>query len=107
MKDEREKFLNLLDNYPVVDKEKKEEKKSVKIIDLHLHTKLEAEEKIDMILKSSTKENLKKIIIICGKGIHSHDGPVIFKHIKEFLVRNKRKYKKIKTDKNNNIYVYF
>ncbi len=107
MKNEREKFLNLLENYPVFNKEKKEEKRNVKKIDLHLHTKLEAEEKIDMILKSSTKENLKKLIIICGKGTHSQDGPVIFKHIKEFLIKNKGKYKKIKTDKNNNIYLYF
>lgn len=102
------KFEELLNKYPVKNKDKNySDDKKTKTVDLHKHTRNEALEKVLIILKSAKKENLKKITLICGKGKHSVDEPVLFESVKNFLKENQNFYKNYKIDENNNIIVYF
>ncbi|MEO0281635.1 MAG: Smr/MutS family protein [candidate division WOR-3 bacterium] len=101
-------FEELLNRYPVKNKDENyNDDKKTKTVDLHKHTKTQALEKVLIILKSAKKENLKKLKLICGKGKHSNDEPVIFESVKNFLKENQNYFKNYKIDQNNNITIYF
>jgi DNA-nicking Smr family endonuclease len=102
------KFEELLNKYPVkIKDENYSDDKKTKTVDLHRHTKNEALEKVLIILKSAKKENLKTLKLICGKGKHSLEEPVLFESVKNFLKENQNHFKDFKIDENNNIIVYF
>ncbi|HAF06826.1 MAG: Smr/MutS family protein [bacterium] len=107
-KEEYKKFEELLERYLSSNKDKNVSKKlRLKILDLHGYKKDEALEKVLIILRSAKKESLEKLEIICGKGKHSENGPVLFESVKNFLKENKNYFKTFTFDKNNNIFVYF
>lgn len=102
------KFEELLNRYPVKNKDENYNyDRKTKTVDLHKYTKNEALEKVLIILKSAKKENLKKLKLICGKGKHSLEEPVLFESVKSFLKENQNYFKNYKIDENNNIIIYF
>lgn len=102
------RFEELLNKYPVKNKDENcSNDKKVKTIDLHKHTKSQALEKVLIILKSAKKENLKKLILICGKGKHSIEEPILFESVKKFLKENHNYFKNYNSDQDNNIFIYF
>ena len=54
-------------------------------IDLHGFKAREAVEKLACFISACKKENLKKILIIHGKGNHSSSGPVLQKIILQYI----------------------
>ena len=75
-----------------------------KIIDLHGYTLEEANKKIESIIEKSFKENISKIKIITGKGLHSQNekNPYVSKDLSilkysvpEFILNNTSLMKKI------------
>ena len=80
-----------------------------KIIDLHGYTLEEANKKVESIIEKSFKENISKIKIITGKGLHSQNekNPYVSKDfsilkysIPEFIRNNTGLMKKIIEIKN-------
>ena len=80
-----------------------------KIIDLHGYTLEEANKKIESIIEKSFKENISKIKIITGKGLHSQNekNPYVSKDLSilkysvpEFIRNNTGLMKKIIEIKN-------
>lgn len=59
-----------------------------KTVDLHGLTSKEALEKVQHFLKGCRKENLRKVLIIHGKGNHSENGPVLKNKIHQFLEKS-------------------
>jgi len=55
------------------------------VVDLHGLKKDEALGKLEGFLTESRRKGLKKVLIIHGKGIHSQQGPVLGKAVREFL----------------------
>jgi len=69
-----EKFITSEEK--VIDKDSKSNLKTSqksKYIDLHGYTLEEANKKIEKLIKKSYLEKIKKIIVVTGKGLHSHN----------------------------------
>ncbi len=54
-------------------------------LDLHGHTEAEARAMITGFITSMRRRNLRKGLIILGKGLHSHEGSVLKPLVREFL----------------------
>ena len=80
-------------------KEKEKENLKIKTIDLHGFTLNEANEKIENFINKAFEENIRKIIVVTGKGLHSKNDkdPYISKH---FGILKHSVPKFIKKDKN-------
>lgn len=89
------------------DEKKKIRRSRNKVIDLHGSNRYEAEDRVLSLLKSYKMENIFQMKIICGRGIHSNDEPVLFQHIKDLLDKNTNYYSRYRMDTNNNITVYW
>ena len=100
-KDKRdwESFLNSREKIPNKDQTDKIKKnyKTV-LIDLHGYTLEEANKKIEKFIKNAHKNNIYKIIVVTGKGIHSQSqkNPYVSKDLSilkysvpEFISNNK------------------
>ena len=75
-KDKRdwENFLNRREKIPNKDETDKIEKKyQTVLIDLHGFTLEEANKKIEKFIKNAYENNIYKIIVVTGKGIHSQN----------------------------------
>ncbi|MDD3803123.1 MAG: Smr/MutS family protein [bacterium] len=87
-----------------------ERKKSIndkiKKVDLHGSDRERAEEIIITTLKSNLYSKISKIVIVCGKGIHSKGHPVLRAHAENVLSGMKNYYERYTVDLNNNITVY-
>tara|TARA_B100000029_G_scaffold37938_1_gene35634 strand:+ start:14 stop:427 length:414 start_codon:yes stop_codon:yes gene_type:complete len=95
-----ESFLNSREKIPnkdQTDKIKKNYKKTV-LIDLHGYTLEEANKKIEKFIKNAHENNIYKIIVVTGKGIHSQSqkNPYVSKDLSilkysvpEFISNNK------------------
>tara|TARA_B100000965_G_C18951098_1_gene481413 strand:- start:72 stop:488 length:417 start_codon:yes stop_codon:yes gene_type:complete len=100
-KDKRdwENFLNRREKIPNKDETDKIKKKYKKaLIDLHGYTLEEANQKIEKFIKNSYENNVYKIIVVTGKGIHSQnqknpymskDLSILKYSIPEFISNNK------------------
>ena len=67
-----EEFLSKDEKLPNKDNfEKKKKRSKIKSLDLHGYTLDEANQTIDNFIKKSYKNNISKLVIITGKGIHS------------------------------------
>ncbi|MGE3063513.1 MAG: hypothetical protein AB7T10_07775 [bacterium] len=85
---------------------KKRNGNAEKRVDLHKATRERAEEIIVTALKSNAYSKTAKIVLICGRGIHSEGEPVLRRHAEEVLLKMKEYYEKYSVDLNNNITVY-
>ena len=93
------KFINSKEKLPNKDIEYQEKKIfKTKSIDLHGYTLDEANKKIEEFINKSFSENVNKLIIVTGKGIHSENekDPYISKDlgilkysVPEFIINNK------------------
>lgn len=81
----------------------KSRRKRKKEIDLHGMNRYDAEDVVTGLLRSYRHSDVMELTIICGKGRHSPAGPVIYRHIRDFLKSNSHLFSSMKTDKNNNI----
>jgi len=100
-----EKFLTSEEKLPDKDyKLKNKDYYKVKSIDLHGHTLEEANKSIQDFINKSYEKNIKKLIVITGKGLHSNNekNPYvskdlsILKHsVPEFIKNNIELSKKI------------
>ena len=100
-KDKRdwENFLNRREKIPNKDETDKIKKKyKTVLIDLHGYTLEEANKKIEKFVKNSYENNVYKIIVVTGKGIHSQnqknpymskDLSILKYSIPEFISNNK------------------
>lgn len=77
-----------------------------KTLDLHGANKEKATDMITTALKSNLYSKTLSIIIICGKGIHSEEHPVLREHAEKVLSGMKNYYDRYTVDLNNNITVY-
>tara|TARA_Y100001936_G_C15967079_1_gene608965 strand:- start:90 stop:512 length:423 start_codon:yes stop_codon:yes gene_type:complete len=93
------KFINSKEKLPNKDLKYQEKKIfKTKSIDLHGYTLDEANKKIEEFINKSFSENVNKLIIVTGKGIHSENekDPYISKDlgilkysVPEFIINNK------------------
>ena len=93
------KFINSKEKLPNKDLKYQEKKIfKTKSIDLHGYTLDEANKKIEEFINKSFSENVNKLIIVTGKGIHSDNekDPYISKDlgilkysVPEFIINNK------------------
>ena len=93
------KFINSKEKLPNKDIKYQEKKIfKTKSIDLHGYTLDEANKKIEEFINKSFSENVNKLIIVTGKGIHSENekDPYISKDlgilkysVPEFIINNK------------------
>ena len=68
------KFLNSTEKLPNKDfKHQKKENLKVRSIDLHGYTLDEANKTIEDFIKQAFSENVNKLIIVTGKGLHSEN----------------------------------
>ncbi len=98
-KDDWERFINSKEKLPNKDYTDKEKKKfQIKKIDLHGLNLIEANEKIEKFINTAFEEDIKKIIVITGKGLHSQNenDPYVSKDlgilkysVPEFIKKNK------------------
>lgn len=58
-------------------------------IDLHGLSLEEAKNRLSDFIEKAYRQNLKKVLIIHGKGIHSSNTPVLSKMVNEFIKENK------------------
>ncbi len=94
-----EKFINSKEKLPNKDYTDKEKKKfQIKKIDLHGFNLIEANKKIEKFINTAFEEDIKKIIVITGKGLHSQNenDPYVSKDfgilkysVPEFIKKNK------------------
>ncbi len=94
-----EKFINSKEKLPNKDyKDKEKNKLQVKKIDLHGFNLIEANEKIEKLINKAFEEDIKKIIVITGKGLHSQnendpyvskDFSILKYSVPEFIKKNK------------------
>ena len=107
-----EKFINSNEKLPNKDF-KYQEKKNLKIrsIDLHGYTLDEANKTIEKFINKAFSENVNKLIVVTGKGLHSQNekNPYvskdlgILKHaVPEYIKTNRERYEKLETDQINN-----
>tara|TARA_B100001250_G_C19665002_1_gene728854 strand:- start:588 stop:1007 length:420 start_codon:yes stop_codon:yes gene_type:complete len=94
-----EKFLHGKEKLP--NKDLKQQKKNIfkeRSIDLHGYTLDQANKVIEDLIKKSYEEKINKLIIVTGKGLHSHNekDPYVSKNLSilkysvpEFILNNK------------------
>ena len=85
-KDKRDwhKFINSTEKLPNKDfKHKKNKNLKVRSIDLHGYTLDEANKTIENFINKAFSENINKLIIVTGKGLHSENekDPYVSKHL--------------------------
>ena len=108
-----ENFISSKEELPNKDyKLKKKNNYKIKSIDLHGYTLEEANKSIKNFINKSYEENVNKLIIVTGKGIHSNNEKdpyvskefSILKHsVPEFIKKNMELVKKISEIKVANI----
>ena len=99
------KFINSTDRLPNKDLEYQKNKHlKVRSIDLHGYTLDEANKTIENFINKAFSENIKKLIIVTGKGLHSENekDPYVSKElgilkysVPEFITNNDRLMKMI------------
>ena len=104
-KNDWEEFLSKDEKLPNKDNfEKKRKSKKIKLLDLHGYTLDEANKTIENFIKKSYEDNISKLVIVTGKGLHSDNekNPYvskdlgILKHsIPEFIINNPELMNKI------------
>ena len=114
-KDKKDWNAFLESNERLRDKDQKElnEKYSqIKSLDLHGYTLEEANKKVEEFINNSYLNNVKKLIIVTGKGLHSnnYENPYVSKNLSilkysvpEYIKNNKNLMKKIIEIKEANI----
>ena len=112
-KDDWEEFLSKDEKLPNKDNFEKEKKiNKIKSLDLHGYTLDEANKTIENFIKKSYEDNISKLVIVTGKGLHSDNekNPYIskdlgiLKHsIPEFIRKNPELMNKIYDIKEANI----
>lgn len=75
-------------------------------IDLHGLNSERAKERVETSLKSNKFTNRRKVVIMCGKGIHSENGPVLIGEIEKILNSMKSYFKKYVYDENGKYTIY-
>ena len=108
-----EEFLSKDEKLPNKDNfEKKKKRSKIKSLDLHGYTLDEANKTIENFIKKSYKDNISKLIIVTGKGLHSDNekDPYVSKDlsilkysIPEFIRNNQELMKMIYEIKEANI----
>ena len=98
-KEDWENFISMNEKLPNKDfKHKKENRYVTKSIDLHGYTLEEANKSIQDFINKSYEDNINKLIVVTGKGIHSQNekDPYVSKDLSilkysvpEFLSNNK------------------
>ena len=114
-KDKRDwdNFISKTDQLPNKDNfEKKKKRGKIKSLDLHGYTLDDANQTIENFIKKSYEDNISKLVIITGKGIHSDNekDPYVSKDlgilkysIPEFIRNNQELMKMIYEIKEANI----
>ena len=112
-KDDWEEFLSKDEKLPNKDNFKKEKKRNkIKSLDLHGYTLDEANKTIENFIKKSYEDNISKLVIVTGKGLHSDNekNPYVSKDlgilkysIPEFIRNNPELMNKIYEIKEANI----
>ena len=108
-----ENFVSSKETLPNKDNKSIKEKKFVtKSIDLHGHTLEEANKSIQDFINKSYEDNINKLIVVTGKGLHSNNekNPYVSKELSilkysvpEFIKKNIDLVKKISEIKSANI----
>ena len=108
-----ENFVSSKETLPNKDNKSIKEKKFVtKSIDLHGHTLEEANKSIQDFINKSYEDNINKLIVVTGKGLHSNNekNPYVSKELSilkysvpEFIKKNIDLLKKISEIKSANI----
>ena len=114
-KDKKDWDAFLASNNKLKDKDQIEIKKDsfqIKSLDLHGYTLEEANKKVEEFIHTSYLNNVKKLIIVTGKGLHSknYENPYVSKDLSilkysvpEYIKKNKNLMKKIIELKEANI----
>tara|TARA_B000000609_G_scaffold5984_1_gene3810 strand:- start:396 stop:809 length:414 start_codon:yes stop_codon:yes gene_type:complete len=114
-KDKKDWDAFLASNNKLKDKDQIEFKKDsfqIKSLDLHGYTLEEANKKVEEFIHTSYLNNVKKLIIVTGKGLHSknYENPYVSKDLSilkysvpEYIKKNKNLMKKIIELKEANI----
>ena len=114
-KDKKDWDTFLASNNKLKDKDQIEFKKDsfqIKSLDLHGYTLEEANKKVEEFINTSYLNNVKKLIIVTGKGLHSknYENPYVSKDLSilkysvpEYIKKNKNLMKKIIELKEANI----
>ena len=114
-KDRKDWDAFLASNNKLKDKDQIEFKKDsfqIKSLDLHGYTLEEANKKVEEFIHTSYLNNVKKLIIVTGKGLHSknYENPYVSKDLSilkysvpEYIKKNKNLMKKIIELKEANI----
>ncbi len=114
-KDKKDWDAFLASNGKLKDKDQREFKKNsleIKSLDLHGYTLEEANKKVEEFINNSYLNNIKKLIIVTGKGLHSknYENPYVSKDLSmlkysvpEYIKKNKNLMKKIIELKEANI----
>ena len=100
-----DKFINSSDKLPNKDLNKKNNKNfKIRSIDLHGHTLSSANKVVEEFINKSFLENINKLIVVTGKGLHSDNekNPYVSKDLSilkysvpEFILNNKNLMEKI------------
>ena len=99
-----EKFVLGKDKLKDKDQTIEQKRKSKKIIDLHGFTLAEANIKVEKFINNSFRNNINKLIVVTGKGLHSKNknDPYVSKDLSilkysvpEFIKKNETLMKKI------------
>ena len=114
-KDKKDWDVFLASNDKLNDKDQREFKKNslqIKSLDLHGYTLEEANKKVEEFINNSYLNNVKKLVIVTGKGLHSnnYENPYVSKDLSilkysvpEYIKKNKNLMKKIIELKEANI----
>ena len=114
-KDKKDWDKFLASSEKLKDKDQREFKKNslqIKSLDLHGYTLEEANKKVEEFINNSYLNNVKKLIIVTGKGLHSnnYENPYVSKDLSilkysvpEYITKNKSLMKKIIEIKEANI----
>ena len=112
-KNDWEEFLLKDEKLPNKDNfEKKKKRGKIKSLDLHGYTLDDANQTIENFIKKSYEDNISKLVIITGKGIHSDNekDPYVSKYLgilkyskPEFITNNQELIKMIYEIKEANI----
>jgi len=114
-KDKKDWDKFLASSEKLKDKDQREFKKNslqIKSLDLHGYTLEEANKKVEEFINNSYLNNVKKLIIVTGKGLHSnnYENPYVSKDLSilkysvpEYITKNKNLMKKIIEIKEANI----
>ena len=114
-KDKKDWDKFLASSEKLKDKDQREFKKNslqIKSLDLHGYTLEEANKKVEEFINNSYLNNVKKLIIVTGKGLHSnnYENPYVSKDLSilkysvpEYITKNNSLMKKIIEIKEANI----